>query len=64
MHNHNHNPYFLVNLVLPNSGDTVSIRDYIGSLLKLGFSQKRAIASLGGISGRSAVLKNGYVTRL
>ena len=55
---------YLVNLVLPNSGDTISISAYIDSLLGLGYSQKSAISSLGGISGRSAIIKDGYVTRL
>lgn len=54
---------YLVDYVIPNTGDTVSIISYINTLVNLGYSKHRAVSSLGGISGRSATLSNGYVTR-
>lgn len=54
---------YLVNLIIPNSGDTTTISAYISRLVNLGYSRQRAISSLGGISGRSAVVHNGHVTR-
>ena len=54
---------YLVDYVIPNVGDTVSINGYVNTLVNLGYSKHRAIASLGGISGRSATISNGYVTR-
>lgn len=58
------NEVFLVDLVIPKVGDTVSIRKYIDALVDLGISQARAYGSLGGISGRSAQICDGFVTRL
>lgn len=54
---------YLVDLIIPNSGDTTTISAYISRLVNLGYSRQRAISSLGGISGRSAVIHNGHVTR-
>ncbi len=54
---------YLVDFVIPNIGDTVSINDYVNTLVNLGYSKHRAVSSLGGISGRSATISNGYVTR-
>ncbi len=54
---------YLVDLVIPNIGDIVSINGYINTLVNLGYSKRRAVSSLGGISGRSATISNGYVTR-
>lgn len=54
---------YLVDFVIPNIGDTISINDYVRTLVNLGYSKHRAVSSLGGISGRSATISNGYVTR-
>lgn len=54
---------YLVDFVIPNSGDTVRINTYLDTLIKLGYSKHRAVSSLGGISGRSAKISHGYVTR-
>lgn len=55
--------YNLVDLIIPNSGDTTTISAYISRLVNLGYPRRCAISSLGGISDRSAVIHNGYVTR-
>lgn len=54
---------FLVDFVIPNTGDTVAVNTYINTLVNLGYSKHRALSSLGGVSGRSATISNGYVTR-
>lgn len=54
---------YLVDIVIPKVGDTVSITGYVKTLVNLGYSKHRAVSSLGGISGRSATISNGYVTR-
>ena len=54
---------YLVDLIIPNSGDTTTISAYISRLVNLGYPRQRAVSSLGGISGRSAVIHNGHVTR-
>ena len=54
---------YLVDYVIPNVGDTVIINGYINTLVNLGYSKHLALSSLGGISGRSATISNGYVTR-
>ena len=54
---------FLINLVLARSGDSISVEEYVTKLVSLGYTKKQAISSLGGVSGRSADIKNGMVTR-
>ena len=54
---------YLVDFVIPKTGNTVTIDTYVETLINLGYSKHLAISSLGGISGRSATISNGYVTR-
>lgn len=54
---------FLVNLVIPYSGDSVTVEEYKAILVGLGYSEELARKSLGGISGRSADIVDGNVTR-
>lgn len=54
---------YLVDIVIPKVGDTVSITGYVKTLVNLGYPRRCAICSLGGISKRSAIIHNGYVTR-
>ena len=54
---------YLINLVIPSPGNVVTVSNYIETLVNLGYSKHLAISSLGGISGRSATITNGFVTR-
>lgn len=57
-------PDFIINQILPHPGDCMSIKDYCTKASKLGYNRYQTLGSLGGISGRSAVIKNGMVTRI
>lgn len=60
----------IINTILPKSGMSMTIADYIIAVTNLPqmqndrYARIKAIASLGGISGRSAVISGGSVTRL
>ncbi len=55
---------FLVDLVLPTTGMTLTVADYKARLVNLKYTERQAICSLGGISGKSCLIKDGWVTRL
>ena len=57
-------PDFIINQILPHHGDCMSIEDYCTQASNLGYNRYQTLGSLGGISGRSAVIKNGMVTRI
>ena len=54
---------FIVNQILPIPGNCMCIKDYCTQALKLGYNRYQILGSLGGISGRSATISNGIVTR-
>lgn len=60
----------IINSVLPNSGMSMTVDDYIIAVMNLPqmlndrYARIKAVASLGGISGRSALISGGVVTRL
>ena len=60
----------IINQVLPKSGMSMTVDTYIITVMNLPqmindrYARIKAIASLGGISGRSAVISGGSVTRL
>ena len=55
----------LVNRILPNVGDTISVEDYMSKLEQLGYDTKHQAGSLGGSSNSGVVeIKNGMVTRV
>ena len=55
---------YLVDLVIPYSGDSISVEGYKASLSILGFSRYQILGSLGGVSQRSCRLYNGSITRM
>ena len=55
---------FIINQILPHSGNCMSIKDYCKQASTLGYNRYQTLGSLGGISGRSAIIKNGMVTRI
>lgn len=55
---------YLIDLVLPHSGMSITVSGYIDTLITLGYTRLQAISSLGGISGRSAWICDGMVTRM
>ena len=42
--------YDLVNLLIPNAGMAITVRDYINSLLSMGYNIYQARGSIGGCS--------------
>lgn len=55
---------FIINQILPPPGNRTSVKKYCAQAQKLGYNRYPTFGDLGGISGRSAVIKNGMVTRI
>ena len=55
----------LVNRILPNVGDTISVEDYRAKLEELGYDTRHQVGSLGGASNSGVIeIKDGMVTRI
>lgn len=55
---------YLVNFVLPNTGNSKAVSDYIQDLLNKGYNRYQAIGSLGGAShGKSITIVSKTATR-
>ena len=54
---------YLVNLVLPNSGDSKSTKAYRETLGNLGYNRYQQAGSVGGTSGRSTSVIAGTIVR-
>ena len=54
---------YLVNLVLPNSGDSKSTKAYRDALGNLGYNRYQQAGSVGGTSGRSTSVIAGTIER-
>ena len=55
---------YLVNLVLPTSGSSMSTKAYREALATLGYNRFQTAGSVGGSSaGRSTTVANGTITR-
>ncbi len=54
---------YLVNLVLPNSGDSKSTEEYRKALGNLGYNRFQQAGSVGGTSGRSTSVISGKIER-
>ena len=53
----------LVNRILPNVGDTISVEDYRAKLEELGYDTRHQVGSLGGASNSGVIeIKDGMVT--
>lgn len=54
---------YLVNLVLPNPGDSKATKAYRDALANLGYNRYQQAGSVGGTSGRSTTVVNSTITR-
>lgn len=54
---------YLVNCVLPNSGNTMTTKAYRDALANMGYNRYQQSGSVGGTSGRSTIVGNGTITR-
>lgn len=55
----------LVNRILPNVGDKISVEDYRAKLEELGYDTRHQVGSLGGASNSGVIeIKDGMVTRI
>ena len=57
------NYQYLVNRVLPNSGNSMTTKAYRDALANMGYNRYEQIGSIGGTSGRSTAVANGTITR-
>lgn len=56
---------YLVNMVLPVPGTKISIKDYMATLARLGYSRYRQLGSIGGgVKNGVLLVSNGMVLRL
>lgn len=55
----------LIMLLLPNTGDNMSVEVYLSTLVKMGYNRKQACGSLGGgVHGGSIRIVRGVVYRI
>lgn len=54
---------YLINLILSNSGSSMSTKEYRATLANMGYNRYQQAGSVGGSSGRSATVAFGHITR-